>query len=230
MAIQLLLVVHVLLLVIWLGVDVGVFYGSFVVLRPGLTGEARITVRRMMAALDLGPRFAMVLQIPVGAAISYALGLSFVFVIPSLAWSLLGLLVLLTLLWVTAIWYEHCVRGLPQGKNFRHWYVPLDWFARIVIGLFALGAGATSLLGLGPLTGTRVPLKVLIFGLIVFASLLIRLSARVYPPLLRELVDEGESAERIAAASRAMRPVRATVLAVWACLVLIVIVSFAVPV
>jgi hypothetical protein len=72
-----LLVVHILLLVAWLGVDVGVFYTSFVLRREGLATETRRQVRRIMVTLDVSPRISLILMIPVGLGLAYLTGLGF---------------------------------------------------------------------------------------------------------------------------------------------------------
>lgn len=222
----LLLIVHVLLLVSWLGVDVGVFYGSFVVIRPGLRPETRREIRRMMRLLDLGPRLSLVLSIPVGASLAYSLGTGLRLVPPAVAVAGLALVWVGTLAWVLAIVREYRAQSGAGGAGFRNWYVPLDWTVRVAVAAFALLSGAASLVGAGIWTNRAVAIKVMLFGVIVVAGLSIRLFVRGYAPLLVALTTEGETPDRIAAIRRAMRPVRAAVLTVWACLLAIVAVSF----
>jgi hypothetical protein len=223
---QLLLVLHVLLLVSWLGVDVGVFYGSFAVVRPGLQSQTRTELRRVMRVLDLGPRLSLVLMIPVGAALAYSLGTGLRFVSGNIAAIGLGAVALATLAWAAAIVREYQVLGQGGGGRFRRYYVPVDWALRILVIAFALASASASLVGAGIWSSRTVAVKVLIFGLIVAAGMLIRVYARRYVPLLTELIREGETPERLAHVRRAMRPVRAAVLAVWTGLITIVVVSF----
>ena len=74
---NLLLVLHLLQIVSWLGIDVGVFYSSFVMRRPGLSTDARHQMRKVMVTLDLAPRISLILMIPSGLGLAYVSGLGF---------------------------------------------------------------------------------------------------------------------------------------------------------
>jgi len=69
-----LLILHLLLLVAWLGIDVGVFTSSFVMRRPGMSTETRVVVRRLMLSLDIAPRVSLILMIPVALGLSRSTG------------------------------------------------------------------------------------------------------------------------------------------------------------
>jgi hypothetical protein len=222
----LLLVLHVLLLVSWLGVDVGVFYGSFAVVRPGLEPQTRAELRRVMRLLDLGPRLSLVLMIPVGAALAYSLGTGLRFVSGTVAAIGLVAVALAALAWFAASVREYQVLGQGGDGSFRRYYVPVDWALRILVIAFAVASASASLAGAGIWSSRTVAVKVLLFGLIVAAGLVIRVYARRYVPLLMELIREGETPERLARLRLAMRPVRTAVLAVWIGLIAIVVISF----
>ena len=63
------LIIHVFLLVYWLGADLGVYYSSKFVVRRDLTNETRATVAKVMEAVDLSPRICLVLFLPSGISL-----------------------------------------------------------------------------------------------------------------------------------------------------------------
>lgn len=63
------LLLHILLLVYWLGADLGVFYSSRWVLRSTETPAARAVALRIMHFLDFSPRLALVLFLPSGVTL-----------------------------------------------------------------------------------------------------------------------------------------------------------------
>ena len=67
--------VHIFLLVAWLGIDVGVFYTSIVLRRAGLSGETRLVLTRLLTFIDLAPRLSLIFMVPVGLGLAYASGL-----------------------------------------------------------------------------------------------------------------------------------------------------------
>ena len=66
---------HVLLLVFWLGTDLGVFLGAKVTEREELGLETRVTVLKLAMVLDRLPRTALTLILPSGFTLVSALGL-----------------------------------------------------------------------------------------------------------------------------------------------------------
>ena len=61
-----LVTLHVLLLVFWLGTDMGVFFGSFRLRDPRLSVDARLAIARLTSLLDMGPRTGVILSVPTG--------------------------------------------------------------------------------------------------------------------------------------------------------------------
>ena len=72
--IGLLQLVHLLGLVYWLGADLGVFYSSYYVADEKLSAETRLTVARILFALDQCPRIAMPLMLASGAHLAWRYG------------------------------------------------------------------------------------------------------------------------------------------------------------
>jgi hypothetical protein len=67
----LLIALHILLAIAWLGVDVGVFLGSHLIRNRAYAPEARFLVSRLMGYLDLSPRLAVQLTFAVGINLAF---------------------------------------------------------------------------------------------------------------------------------------------------------------
>jgi hypothetical protein len=209
------LVIHVFLFVAWLGIDVGVFYSSFVIRRPGLSSDARIELRRVMRGLDLAPRLSLVLMIPAGVGLARLTGLGAVGLPASAIW----LVTAIVIAWAVAIVMSF--RALDQLGRRRSGHPVLPGFARIDLVLrlaavaFFVTTGAWSVVAGGIWTAQHVAWKALLFGLVVAAGLWIRVSARDFTPALREVVLAGETPELLARMDAAMHRTYPAVLTVW---------------
>ncbi len=226
-----LLVAHVLLLVYWLGTDVGVFYGSFVMCRPGMTTETRIAVRRMMRMLDLAPRVALILMIPVALGLAYTSRFAFNgdgrAEIGVALWGLAAM----AIAWAgLSVWsFRHAIAGTGPQRAIRA-FVRFDWAARVIASAFFVSTGAATLAGAADVYVTDwLAWKATLFGVVIVLGLGIRLAARRYLPALQAVLDHGDGDGRLGALNRSIRAVYPPVLAVWALLVVITVVSVVKP-
>ena len=67
---------HVMTFVYWLGADLGVFYSSRFVVNPKYTPETRAAALKILAWLDMAPRYALLLTLPVGLQLARGVELS----------------------------------------------------------------------------------------------------------------------------------------------------------
>jgi hypothetical protein len=67
--------VHILLFVFWLGADVGVWLSMLFVRDARLPYATRVTIVRLAFLIDLAPRFAFALIIPVGTELARGIGI-----------------------------------------------------------------------------------------------------------------------------------------------------------
>lgn len=220
-----LLILHVLLLVAWLGIDVGVFYSSFVMRRPGLSTETRTQIRHIMRNLDLAPRVSLILMIPVALALAEVNG----FWLGDRASSdaVVAVVAVVAIAWAGLSVWSYRQRNNPTEAT--RIFDKADWTMRGLTSAFFVSAGLASVVADGPFAPRYVGWKALLFGIIIALGLWIRFAARRYVPHLRELLDKGESPERLAAVGRAIRPVYPGVLAVWGTLVAIVAIAVIKP-
>lgn len=217
-----LLIVHILLLVAWLGVDVGVFSSSFVMRRPGLSIETRLTVRKLMRSLDLAPRLSLILMIPVVLALTHATG-----------WGLGGTpewgfwaVAIAGIGWAAgSVWAFRATGVTGKATNGPTWFARADGALRAAASLFFLSTGLWSLTGMGPWYGNWIAWKATLFGAIIAMGLWIRIAARRYHPALEELLEQGETPERLERLNRDIRGVYPPVLMIWSSLVVMVILA-----
>lgn len=224
-----LLIVHILLLVAWLGIDVGVFYSSFVMRRPGLSTDARVQVRHVMVTLDLAPRVSLILMVPVGLGLAYVTRLGFFRYDSEIVVPVLWAIALACIAWAGATVWAFQRRGVGGSGGALDTFAHADVAGRIVVAVGFLILGAWSIVGEGPLAPIWLAWKALIFGLIVVAGLWIRIAVRKYRPALAELLESGESRDRLEAVNRSIQGVYPAVLAVWFGLIVMVVLSVVRP-
>lgn len=90
---------HILLFVYWLGADLGVFFASRYVARADLPLDERLRFLELLLKVDMAPRTALILMIPVGFALATALGLA------PFAAGWLPAIWILCLGWLALAWY-----------------------------------------------------------------------------------------------------------------------------
>lgn len=215
--VEALTIVHVLLLVAWLGIDVGVFTSSFVIRKRGLSPDARVEIRRIMRGLDLAPRVSLVLMIAVAPAMARAYGLGATTVSPGWLWAVTGI----TLLWVLAIVWAY-QRVDPLGRPKRDddsrtatLFSRTDLTLRVAAIAFFLATGVHSLVFSGIWSARHIAWKAALFGAAIAAGLWIRVAARPFGPALRDVVEHGESEAALARMDAAMHRAYPAVLTIW---------------
>jgi len=217
-----LLTIHILLLVAWLGIDVGVFTSSFVMRRPNMTTETRLTVRGLMRNLDLAPRISLILTIPVALILTRSTGWGLADVPEGLLW----VVAVAAIVWAGFSVVSFRATG-PTGSA-PAWaarFATVDWSLRAAASAFFIVTGVASLTGTGIWGANWVAWKATLFGAIIAMGLWIRGAAKAYHPALAELLNEGESPERLAAVNQKIRGVYPPVLLIWSSLIVMVILA-----
>jgi len=161
------LYVHILLFVFWLGGDVGVYLSMAFIKNPALSFETRATIIRLAFYVDLFPRCAFALMLPVGTQLAGDLGL-----LPANA-GLRATSWLLGLGWCALHLSALFLKGTPLAARLRRVNVVFE----AAMGLVFVAAGVAVLAGVDPgwLPGAgEAPwfgLKLLLFGLIFWVVL-----------------------------------------------------------
>jgi hypothetical protein len=207
-----LVLVHILLLVYWLGADLGVFYSAGFLTKPDLSLEARRTAMKILHFVDLFPRMAMVLMLPVGSTLALVAGYA---ALPA-GWTA----PVLAVIWAAALaWFWLVIkiyRGVGAGLT------RLDYVIRyaVIAGLLALAF--SSLTGNGPvLPGAEwLAAKLIVFAGIIALGLGIRVVFKPFAVAFGQLVAKGSTPEIEAAMKAAQTKVRPIVLTLWLALVI----------
>lgn len=196
------LFVHLLGWVFWLGTDVGVFLSAKYAERGDLSAETRLTVLGMGMVLDRFPRFAMPIVWLTGIMLMHNLGYAFVPVEAA---------VVIALIWLAVTW---AVIFQPPGSAGHKW---ANIAQTVILAAIILGMGGASsyLLSTGDM-----PLWLALkwFAYVLVAVTVIALEKAFAPlgPLLGELATSPGGDELNARISAVLRPVYPIVIAIYA--------------
>ena len=158
--------VHIVLFAYWLGADLGVFLGAKHMAKPGLDWQERMRMRRLVLAIDLGPRVALIMMLPVGFQLAQAWGAP----IPS-GW--MPIVWIVAFAWLALMLSVHFQAGSDIGETLRK----LDLGVRYVVMLSMLGAGIAAFSGAIENLPGWLSFKLGLFGLIIGNGLLLRRAA-----------------------------------------------------
>ena len=103
------LVLHELLLVFWLGPDIGIFIWSTKVANEQLPDEIRITAAGMMRTIDIFPRVCVSLMLTVGGILTEVVGLEH-------AWWQWVAIIVLGPVWLTLVLIAYFRAGSSVGE------------------------------------------------------------------------------------------------------------------
>jgi len=215
----LIVLLHLLLFVYWLGADVGVFYSARYVQDRSLSLESRRTALRIMGWIDQLPRYCLVLMLPVGTTLAVAGGAL------RLGGTALAAFWLIGLAWLGVVYAIHHFQGTPLADRLRQY--DLVWRVSLVIAL--IGAGVSGLLRTGPIVTDWLAIKLLLFAALVFCGIMIRMFGKPIGPALRKILSEGSSEELEAQLARGFTRTRPFVLAIWVLLLLTAYVGLTKP-
>lgn len=174
---------HVLLLVFWLGTDVGVLLLSKKFRDASLSVETRVTLLHMAMIIDSLPRICFIAMLPVGLHLANAAGLTQLDAMTMTGFWLLAA-VLLTINMTAAK-----NMGTPLGTQLQR----LNWLGLGVTGLALIGAGAFSMLNGHPVAPSWLAAKLVVYGLIYWFAVGIDWLFLPMGRLVKELQEKGSS-------------------------------------
>ncbi len=186
MTYQLLVYVHLLLFVLWLGADVGVFLlGQHFRKRTVYTLDQRIVLLKLLVIVDLIPRCSWALMVPLSLNVVNAGGYWDVPLAVLLGSWVIGAG------WILLIFDSHAHDQTPRAARNRRIEGWLSW----IIGFFYLGLGWKSLMTDSPLQPDWLAWKALLFGLIFVAAIMIDRTFRPVGAQLTAVLERGSSDE-----------------------------------
>jgi hypothetical protein len=177
---------HILLMVFWIGADIGVFIAGLRFMDPKRSLEERTAVINLGMVIDRYPRICFVAMLPVGLQIGYSLGL-----MPFLSPRLLVLAWILGAAWMATVIAAMVLHGKPGARRWQ----ALDRIFRIAgfVVLTAIGvAGWTHRISLPAwLAG-----KVVGYGAICLFAILLERAFGPVGAAFASIVAEGSAPER----------------------------------
>lgn len=175
---------HLLLFVLWLGGDVGVYMlGRHFRMRARYTIEQRLALLKLLVAIDMVPRTAWALMVPVSLSVVAAGGY---WAVPR---GLLALAWIVGLSWAGLVWDAHSHEQTARATRERR----VESWLKIVLALFYLWLGSTSLATGWPLPARWLAAKALAFSVIFGAAMMIDVAYKPVGAQLGRLLREGSS-------------------------------------
>jgi hypothetical protein len=176
--------IHLLLFVLWLGADVGVFLlGQHFRKRDRYTLPQRIALLQMLVLVDMTPRSAWALMVPLSLTVS-AMG-GWWAVPPALlvaGWAIGGA-------WLWLVWDAHRHDATPRAARARR----IEAGIRYGLAGFYLWLGLQSLLVGRPIGAGWLAWKALLFGLIFVAAIMIDIRFKPVGAALAAVLRDGSS-------------------------------------
>ncbi len=175
---------HLLLFVLWLGADVGVFLlGQHFRKRNIYTLDQRLALLKLLVIVDMVPRTAWALMVPVSLSVSYMGGW----------WALPTAIVIaawaIGAVWLWLIWDAHWHDMTLRAARNRRW----EGVLRTILCIGFLILGAESLRTGHPIAQGWLASKALLFGAIFAAAIMIDRRFKPVGAQLGQLIAQGSS-------------------------------------
>jgi len=199
---------HLLLFVLWLGADVGVFVlGQHFRRRHAYDLPQRLVLLKLLVTVDMVPRTAWALMVPVSLSVAAAGGWA---AVPR---AVIGGAWVVAAGWLWLVWDAHVHDQTLRAKRDR----AIEFWLKIGLTLGYLGLGGFWLSKGG--APQWLALKALLFGAIFAAAIMIDVAFRPVGPLLGRLIAAGSSDATEVPLLAVMNRTRLWVWAVYALLV-----------
>ncbi len=217
---ELLLWLHLLLFVYWLGADLAVFYSSQFVVDSKLSAEARITAAKVMLACDLAPRICMSLTLTIGGLLASAIG------VQHSSWQL-ALIVVLAPIWMSMVLILH----FRNHASYIPTLIKIDWWFRCALILAITISCALSIAQFTPghTQDSWLLSKLLIFAFLIFCGLMIRHKLSGFNLAYAKLITGDITSAENHAMEISLQQVKPWVLTIWFGLVLAAYLGIAKP-
>lgn len=176
--------VHLLLFVLWLGADVGVYMlGQHFRKRDRYSLDQRLALLRLLVEVDMVPRIAWALMVPLSLSV---VSMGGYWAVPTAllvgAWIIGGIMI-----WLACDAHAH--EQTPRAARDRQ----IEFWLKNGVGIFYLGLGGISLATGTALGSGWLGMKALMFGLIFAAATMIDVAFKPVGPQLGRLIKEGSS-------------------------------------
>lgn len=211
LAASLIVFLHLLVPVYWLGGDLGAFYGSTFMVDPKRTVAERMMALKILNNIDMAPRTALILAFPTGFTAAWSRGWL------EVAGSWIAIVWVVALVWLALAWAVHLRHG-PGGEKVKNTDLAIRYVA--LGGLW--GAGLAGLAGAITLP-LFIALKLLALGTCIGLGLLVRRQLVPLFPAIIQMRETGPTAETDRVIAAVNSRARISVVSIW---VLVLIASF----
>lgn len=198
MDVALLTLLHLLVLVYWLGGDLGAFVASFKVTDTAASPQARLAAAGLVANVDMAPRTALILAAPTGVTLATAKAW---FAPP--AWTLPALWIV-AVIWLALAWRQHLTHATGASLIGR-----IDTLVRYA-AIAALLAAAFAPMPL------FLRIKCALLAGAIVAGLAIRHLLKPFGPALASLASGAPTDAQNATLAATLGQARLAVLCIWA--------------
>lgn len=202
---ELWLFIHIILLVAWLGTDVGVLVGGLESKNSELSNETRGKILSIGMLLDMFPRTAMTLMLPTGMQLGLSLGMiQFSSGTVTLVW-------LFSLIWLAVTWIRYLKENQPIGELCVKLCILIDAIVLVACLWIAISSFGDN----SPIVTPWLASKVFIYGLIALTT--IALEFLFLPGVIAfvGIMSEGSTPEREATYSKSMNITIVSVLVIY---------------
>jgi len=212
----LLTLIHVLILVYWLGGDLGAFYGSTFMVDPKRSVAERMMALKILNNIDMAPRTALILALPTGLALAWMKGWLMVSGVVPVA------IVVASLAWLALAWAVHLNHN--GGAGLKRLDITVRW--AVLATLYLAGfAGVFKAIEL-PLF---IALKLIVLATCITLGLIVRRQLVPLFPAIREMASTGPTPQTDAVIAGVNARARRAVLTLWALLVAAAYLGIATP-
>jgi hypothetical protein len=215
-AITLLTLLHVLVLVYWLGGDLGAFYGSNFMVDPKRTVVERQMALKILNNIDLAPRTMLILALPTGLGLAWVKGW---LMLPAYVPVLVGLA---SLAWLALAWAVHLNHG--GGAGIKKVDIAIRWIVLVTLYAFGL-AGLSHAIEL-PLF---IALKMIVLATCISIGLIVRKQLVPLFPAIREMIATGPTPQTDATIAAVNGRARISVITLWLLLLIAAWLGIATP-
>ncbi|WP_138378899.1 hypothetical protein [Luteithermobacter gelatinilyticus] len=177
--------IHIILMGYWLGGDLGVYLAANRVSDPALPLKERLDFLHLALKLDMAPRTALILMLPVGFHMAANLDMADLSATP------LVLIWAVGLAWLALTWAVYLQEGHPIGEKLRR----IDLLIRYVMLVLITGYGLYGLVGASEGMPPWLAVKLLFFGGIILLGLLLRIQVGAWARGFMMLREGGPSRE-----------------------------------
>ncbi len=202
MELTLFTLLHLLVFVYWLGGDVGVFYASTLLTDEKRAAAGRLAAGKIVADVDLAPRFCLLLALPTGLALAAVKG--WLRIDPP--WLIAAFIAAFAWIYIVIQLHLHHT-GMETMKR-------LDALLRIVLLAALLAGGGGGLAGAFALP-LFLSLKLLLLAFAIAMGLLVRIALKPFGPAYVALATQGASPDTDRIIKSSLNRARPAVVMIW---------------